>query len=290
MNKFLDKLKAYVELMKPFNHSKSTLYYGFCSIVGSILASPYSLPLNASLGAAAAITTSAFAIYTLNDICDVEIDRINAPHRPLPSGRVGVLEAEALTAILLFISLTVACSVSLAVLTFTLLFSFLGIAYSVPPVRLKDSLLANACWGFGIASSVLCGASVAAITIRPAIAAFTLAFLTACCGFIKDLKDLEGDRAKAIHTLPAVLGEKDSIKFMTAASAVGSLLLVSNYFLCGFNPLYLAVIIVAVALLAYSALYLQVKPHAKDIYKKAYKMQAASGFLINIAFIIGALT
>jgi len=84
--KALKKLKAYVELMKPIGRSKSTLYYGLCSLIGSLLAS-HNLPLIESFKAAVAVTLSAFAIYTLNDICDVEIDRINAPYRPLIHGQ-----------------------------------------------------------------------------------------------------------------------------------------------------------------------------------------------------------
>lgn len=42
---------------------------------------------------AACLSTAALALviaagYALNDVCDVAIDRLNAPHRPIPSGRV----------------------------------------------------------------------------------------------------------------------------------------------------------------------------------------------------------
>ncbi|MBO0889036.1 UbiA family prenyltransferase, partial [Candidatus Bathyarchaeota archaeon] len=35
----------------------------------------------------------------LNDIQDVQIDRVNSPDRPLPSGRVGIREAYVLSGI-----------------------------------------------------------------------------------------------------------------------------------------------------------------------------------------------
>ena len=41
----------------------------------------------------------------LNDILDVEIDKLNQPNRPLPSGDISLNNAKILTAILMFISL-----------------------------------------------------------------------------------------------------------------------------------------------------------------------------------------
>lgn len=284
--KALKKLKAYVELMKPIGRSKSTLYYGLCSLIGSLLAS-HNLPLIESFKAAVAVTLSAFAIYTLNDICDVEIDRINAPDRPLPSGRVGMREAEAITAVLFAAALAISSIVNLAVLAFVVLFSILGIFYSVPPIRLKDGWLANICWGLGVGVTVLCGASVEAITLPPIIAAATLAFLTAGCGVIKDLKDMEGDRAMGIRTVPLILGEGNALKLMIITSAAGfPLLPLFGIFFYGLNIPYLTVITLAIVTFTYSLLILYRNPGRKDVYEKAYKIQAASGFLINAAFIL----
>jgi len=52
----------------------------------------------------------------------------------------------------------------------------------------------------------------------------------------------------------------------------------------------MVVVIVASLMLAYSVSVLHKNPQTKTVYKKAYKIQAASGFLINIAFIIGAFS
>lgn len=280
---------AYVELMKPLSSSKSTLYYGFCSFIGSLLASSWSIPVGVSLTVAIAMTLSAFAIYALNDICDVKIDAINAFERPLPSGRVTTTEAKALTAVLFAASLLVAYSVNLSAFVFTLLFSILGIAYSVPPLRFKDGLLANICWGLGIATAILGGASVTAINASSIFAAFTLAFLTAGCGFTKDLKDIEGDKALKVRTLPLLLGEKRSIKAMTIMSIAGFPLFFLDVIFTRVNIAYLITIILTITIFAYSLIVLYRNPGSRTIYMKAYKIQAAAGFLIIIAFMIKAL-
>lgn len=283
------KIAAYISLMKPLNSSKTTLYYGFCSFIGSLLAASWSIPIWSSLTVAIAMTLSAFAIYALNDISDIKIDAINAFNRPLPSGQVSIREAKILTAVLFTASFLVAYSVNLLAFLFTLSFAFLGIAYSMRPLRLKDGVFGDACWGAGIAVTVLGGASVAAITTSSVVAASTLAFLTAGCGFTKDLKDIEGDKAMNVHTLPIILGERRSIMVMTAMSIAGFSLLFANIMLQTINVDYLLSVVFATALFAYSLLVLYHGPLVKSTYKRAYKIQAVVGFVIIIAFMISAL-
>jgi len=275
--------------VKVFDNSKSTLYYSLCSFIGSLLAASWILPIKASFVAAIAIAFSAFAIYALNDIYDAKIDAINNPERPIPSGRVTIRQAKTLVVALFVISAATAATVNLAVFFFTIIFSILGIAYSTPPVRLKDGLLANVCWGLGIAAAVLCGASVREINSSSIIAAFPFTFLTAGCGLTKDLKDLKGDKVMNLHTLPIMLGERRAIKLMTIASVVGFPLLFLSLMTIDDNIVALAIMTLTTALFSYSLLVLYRNPASKNIYKKAYKLQAYAGFLIIVAFIICAL-
>ena len=284
------KVVAYLELVKIFSSSKSTLYYGFCAFIGSLLAACWNLPIEASLTAASAMTFSSFSIYALNDIYDAKIDAINDLGRPIPSGRVTMREAKVLTTVLFVAGAAIAFTVNLPVFLCVVVFSVLGIAYSVPPIRFKDGLFANVCWGLGIAAAILGGASVTAINTSSIVAAFTLAFLTAGCGLTKDLKDLEGDRALNVHTLPIMLGEQGAIKAMTIASIAGFPLLFWSLMFSNFNIASLATIMLTMALFAYSLLVLYRNPGSKIIYKKAYKLQAYAGFLIILAFMISALT
>ena len=284
------KTLAYVELTKVFSSSKSTLYYGFCTFIGTLLASSWRFPIETALIAASAMTLSAFAVYALNDIYDAKIDAINDLGRPIPSGRVTIHEAKILTTVLFVASATIAVTVNLAVFLSVILFSILGILYSAPPIRFKDGLFANICWGMGMATTILGGASVTAINIPSIVAAFTLAFLTAGCGLTKDLKDLDGDRALYVHTLPIMLGEKKAIKIMTVASVAGFPLLFWNLVFNGVNIAYFAAITSTILLFAYSLLILYINPGSKIIYKKAYKLQACAGLLIIVAFIISSLT
>jgi geranylgeranylglycerol-phosphate geranylgeranyltransferase len=285
-----DKLVAYVKLVKPLNSSKSTLYYGFCSFVGSLLAASWKIPLASSLSVATAVTLSAFAIYAVNDICDAKIDAINASERPIPSGKISLNEAKMIAVVLFIVSFLVAMSVSSIALLCVSVFSGLGVGYSVPPFRFKDGYFANACWGLGIAVVIIGGASVSSINTNSLFAAFSLAFLTAGCGLTKDLKDIDGDKALNIHTLPLLMGEKRAIKFMTFMSVIGFPFFFINMLFSKFNIAYLATISLTICFFASSIVVLYRNPGSKSTYKKAYKIQALAGFLIIVAFVLSALT
>jgi geranylgeranylglycerol-phosphate geranylgeranyltransferase len=283
------KLKGYIELIKPFNGSKSTLYYGFCTFIGTLLASSYDIPIKESLLAALSVTLSAFAIYALNDIYDIEIDRINAPERPLPSGLITIREAKIITILLFISSLSIAYTIKISTFLLIFFFAILGIIYSTPPIRLKDGIFGTICWGLGIATTIICGSSVTVVTPRPLIAAMGLFILTSGCGFTKDLKDREGDKAMKIRTIPIILGEKRAIFLMTIMAMVGFHLFLIDFIYYGIDFFYLIIIIASMLIFIYSLIQLHKNPGSNFIYKKVYKTQGISGLLINIAFLFIAL-
>lgn len=98
-------LKGLILISRPLNSFLS----GFAVIIGAIAAvSENQLPLNESqlIGIVLGyFATSLIAIggYAINDVFDLEIDKINAPHRPLPSGLMTLREAKGYS-IILFIS------------------------------------------------------------------------------------------------------------------------------------------------------------------------------------------
>ncbi|MHA1988999.1 MAG: UbiA family prenyltransferase [Promethearchaeota archaeon] len=287
----MGRFRAYVELVKPFNSSKSTLYYGFCAFIGSILEYPFYPHLLEASKVAVAIIFSAFAIYALNDIFDLDIDRINAPERPLPSGRITLLEAKTIFFIFTILSFLISYSVSTTTFLFTTLFTLLGVIYSAPPIRCKDGLFSNFCWGLGMLCTILGGASIqgiSGITLHSIIPAIGLTLLTMGCGFIKDLKDMEGDVALNIRTFPIVFGEKRSIIIMIISSIIGFPLFIFYFIYFSLNIYYFIIIIFSIITFAFSLFLLYRNVGHKYIYQKSYKIGALSGFLINIALIFAS--
>jgi len=76
-----------IALSRPLNCAMSAVGVGIGGVVavGAAAWGPLSLPLALAAAAAAAFTAGGNA---LNDVYDVETDRVNHPERPLPSGRL----------------------------------------------------------------------------------------------------------------------------------------------------------------------------------------------------------
>lgn len=83
---------------------------------------------------------------TINDFYDREIDAINEPYRPIPSGAISVPQVKAQILILLFAGLGIAALLDLwahhsfpQITALALFGSFLSYIYSAPPLKLKQN-------------------------------------------------------------------------------------------------------------------------------------------------------
>ena len=151
------------------------------------------------------------ASQVVNDWYDREVDAINEPDRPIPSGRVpgrwGLYIAIAWTVL----ALIVAALLGPWVLGAALIGTILAWLYSAPPVRLKQS----GWWGPGAVGLSyeglpwFTGAAVMAAGF-PDWRIVTLAFLYSVGAHgimtLNDFKAVEGDRQTGIRSLPATLG------------------------------------------------------------------------------------
>jgi chlorophyll synthase len=153
------------------------------------------------------------ASQAMNDWCDRDVDAINQPDRPIPSGRLpgqtGLYVAIGATAVSLFY----AALLGPLVLVAAALALLSGWAYSAPPLRLKTS----GWWGPGLTGlsyeglAWITGALVigAGGTLdRPRLVAFALLYSIGAHGImtLNDFKAIEGDRRMGIASLPVTLG------------------------------------------------------------------------------------
>jgi chlorophyll synthase len=172
------------------------------------------------------------ASQAVNDWFDRDVDPINEPSRPIPSGRIpgrwGLWIAIAWSA------LSLACAWALGVWVFVaaLLGMMLAWCYSAPPVRLKQSgwLGPAACalsyegvaW-FAGAALALGGApsdEVIAIALLYSVGAFGIMTLN-------DFKSAEGDRRMGLASLPVALGADRAAKLACAVMAAPQLIVVA---------------------------------------------------------------
>ncbi|HDD59335.1 MAG: UbiA family prenyltransferase [Thermoplasmata archaeon] len=151
----------------------------------------------------------------LNQVYDLEIDRVNKPYRPLPSGIYTREEALWISFLLYLFSFWRAAVVGAVFFSLVLLIAIFTVLYSVPPFRLKKRL-----WISNISIAIPRGllGIVASWSIFgdvtdpvPWAIGSVMALYLVGSTTTKDLTDVEGDRLYGVRTLPVVYGKKRAI-------------------------------------------------------------------------------
>ncbi|MCX6537484.1 MAG: UbiA family prenyltransferase [Acidobacteria bacterium] len=212
-----DRMRTVVDLARPFTLIAPAL--GFVSAAATAIgAQPretwsWWLVLPPVLGAIMAAVLN-IASNGLNQIFDLEVDRINKPKRPLPSGRMGLGEAWGITftgfAIAFVLAWFVAPGGRHECFWMVLAAAVITTLYSVPPFRTKRlGIWANVTIAIprGVLLKVAGWSSVkSAAGLEPWYlgAIFGLFLLGATT--TKDFADMEGDARGGCRTLPIQYG------------------------------------------------------------------------------------
>ncbi len=166
----------------------------------------------------------------LNQICDLENDRINKPHRPLPVGRMSLHAAWTFVVITYIVALTMVAVVNRETFAIYVVAALSTMAYSAPPVRLKRHPVGS---NFIIALirgwllKVAGWAAVATVltSMEPWYIGFIYFVFLLGATTTKDFADIEGDRAAGCITLPVKYGPHWSARAISPAFIVPWLLL-----------------------------------------------------------------
>ena len=173
-------------------------------------------------------------IVGLNQLYDVEIDRVNKPDLPLASGKLSIDQGRWIVGTTGILAIAIALWLSPWLLGTVGISLAIGTAYSLPPIRFKqDPLLAAICiltvrgcvvnlglylhFNWLLTGTNLIPASIWVLTL------FILVFTVAIAIF-KDVPDLEGDRQYQIQTFTLVLGKLSVFKLTRWAITIAYLL------------------------------------------------------------------
>ena len=153
---------------------------------------------------------------TLNDFYDRDIDAINEPYRPIPSGAISIPQVAAQILILLFAGLGVAYALDQwAGHTFPIMTalalggSFLSYIYSAPPLKLKQNgWLGNYALGASYIALPWWAGQALFGELNLTIVLLTLFYSLAGLGIaiVNDFKSVEGDRQLGLKSLPVMFG------------------------------------------------------------------------------------
>jgi geranylgeranylglycerol-phosphate geranylgeranyltransferase len=209
------KFKDVIEIARPIN-----CLMGAISVVIGLLntrtgISWEKIVINIILGVFTYILIAASGM-VINDIYDLEIDKINRPERPIPRGSITLKQAKLLYFIYLFCGIllsilnTIIFNLSLLNLVLALFFGFIGWVYA--KWGKKSGFLGNLVVGISFSIGLIYGALLNSILIPPYILYFfiTAFSLLMAREIIKGCEDIEGDKKQGVKTLAIKIGIKNS--------------------------------------------------------------------------------
>lgn len=195
-------LGSYVKILRPVNG----LMAAFAVFIGFLIASPGLIPGTPQLLAVLSVFFFSGAGIVLNDYFDYEMDKVNAPHRPLPAENIKKKNALFYSIALFGIAIALALMINVYCLALALINTVLEVFYAWK--FKKIALLGNMVDSWFPASSFLYGALT--LPVLGAVPVLALLAFLANTGreIYGDLEDIKGDLKQRAKTLPIIIGEK----------------------------------------------------------------------------------
>ena len=155
-------------------------------------------------------------VQIMNDYYDREIDAINEPYRPIPSGAISLPQVITQIWVLLIAGLTVAFALDKwagnqfpTITSIAIIGSFIGYIYSAPPLKLKQNgWLGSYALGASYITFPWCTGHALFGNLNLTIVILTMFYSLAGLGIaiVNDFKSVEGDRQLGLQSLPVMFG------------------------------------------------------------------------------------
>tara|TARA_B100001765_G_C19434601_1_gene307178 strand:- start:142 stop:939 length:798 start_codon:yes stop_codon:yes gene_type:complete len=224
---------------------------GLAVIVGIAIGFPEMVLTSVSLfGFITGFAISGYSMI-INDVYDIEIDKINQPERPLPQGFVSINLAISFSLILLFLGLTSSLFISFYNLAIAGLFSLLSWSYNV--WGKKNGFIGN----FMVASSMAIPFIFGGIiTGNLSILIWSISLLAFLSGMgreiIKTISDIKGDKSKGIKSVSITLGPKNAARIASLFLFIAILVSLIPIYFNLINFIYLPLLLITDILFVYS--------------------------------------
>ena len=201
------KIKGLISLLRP----ELPFAAGICVIIGEILALGHFPTFREMfLGFIWGFFLSGAAMI-LNDYFDIEVDKVNAPERPLPSGLVSKNEVIIFTGIITLLGLVAAFFInSLAVILY-IIFWIIGFLYNW---KFKEKgLFGNLFVSSSVAVTILLGGIVVSTALNTSVIIFSLMVFLFNLGeeIAADAMDIEGDKMRDTKSIAILMGRKNAL-------------------------------------------------------------------------------
>lgn len=191
--------RAYLDLVRPMNCAM----IGFAVVVGAFVSKPPSVPgVQLALGFLTGFLICAYSM-AVNDVYDVEVDKVNRPDRPIPSGRVSAGAAVRLSYFALAAGMV--CSVltwSLPAIVIAAAYALLSWLYNSRAK--KTGLPGNLIVASSLAIPFIYGGAVSGGSIEGSLLlmmALTAFFSGVGREVVKGMADVEGDAKREVTSV-----------------------------------------------------------------------------------------
>ena len=219
------KLAKLYRTTTAITRAKNILPVILLNIAGSRITNPLVSPLqNGPVLASIAITQSIMASsMIINDICDLPIDRINNPMRPLVTGDLSIFHAKCMTALFLAAAETInVLCIPPTLGWISRASSLLSVIYT--PVLKRILFVKNIARAVLVSTSMLFSGLAANpdIIVGPRayilyIAIRTIFLGSICSEILLDIRDRDGDHKFGVATIPVVFGKEAAWKIANFA-------------------------------------------------------------------------
>lgn len=275
----MSKIKGLFKLLRfelPFSA-------GVCVVMGQLLAlGEFALILLTVFGFMSVFLISA-SILVMNDYFDVETDKINAPHRPIPSNLVTQNEALYFSLFLLFAGILLGYLISITLFLISIMLAVVGFLYN--RYFKKSGFPGNLMVSFSVGMTFIYGGASVGLPFHKMVLFFGLIAALIDLGeeIAADAMDVKGDQLINSNSLAIKYGKSTALKISGFIFFLVVMLSLVPFILNWFPVIYLIPIGIMDISIAYPALkLLNSKNEEGRKYIRWIYLGAISGIIIFI--------
>jgi geranylgeranylglycerol-phosphate geranylgeranyltransferase len=212
---------------------------GVCVVMGQMLAlGMFASIILTVLGFASVFLISA-SILVMNDFFDVETDRVNAPHRPIPSGLVSPNEAFYFSLFLLLTGILASLLINLTVFVISIVLAIIGFLYN--RYFKKSGLPGNLMVSISVGMTFIYGGVSVGLPFQITVLFFGLIAALIDLGeeIAADAMDIKGDKLISSKSVAIRFGRSTALKISSLIFLFVIILSFIPFLLQWFRTIYL---------------------------------------------------
>ena len=245
----MNKIKGLIKLLR-FELPSSA---GVCVVMGQLLALGEFASVHVTVFGFMSVFLISASILVMNDYFDVETDKLNAPHRPIPSNLVTPNEALYFSLFLLFTGIILSYLISITVLFISIVLAVIGFLYN--RYFKKSGLSGNLMVSFSVGMTFIYGGASVRLPSHKLVLFFGLIAALIDLGeeIAADSMDIQGDLLIKSNSLAIKHGKSTALRISGFIFFLVILLSSVPFILNWFSIIYLIPIATMDIAIAYSS-------------------------------------